>query len=184
LLYIGRLERMKGVHTLVGAMRDVPAAVTLDIVGSGEPDYTAELQAMVSAGDLGTRVRLRGPVPRTQIPLLLRSCDALVFPSEWEEPFARSVLEAMAAGLPVIGTTTGGTGELLIDGVTGLTYAAGNAQDLAVQIRRLADDPQLRRQLAATGCETVHRFYTIGRMVDELEAELIALAQEPVLTSC
>jgi glycosyltransferase involved in cell wall biosynthesis len=184
LLYIGRLERVKGVHTLVRAMIEVGDGVALDIVGGGEPDYITELQGLIVQGAIADRVRLLGPVPRGQIPELLRRYGGLVFPSEWEEPFARSVLEAMAAGLPVIGTTTGGTGEVLIEGVTGLTYAAGDAQNLAGQIRRLAGDPQLRRQLAATASRTIRQYYTIGRMVDELEAALAALAPKPVLTSC
>jgi glycosyltransferase involved in cell wall biosynthesis len=184
LLYIGRLERIKGVHTVVSAMRSVPAEVSLDIAGGGEPVYAAELREMIAAGGLEGRVRLLGPVPRAQIPALFRGYDALVFPSEWEEPFARSVLEAMAAGLPVIGTTTGGTGEILREGVTGLAYPAGDAQALAAQIRVLAGDPPLRRQLGAAGSRTVRQYYTIGRMVDELEAALTALAQQPAITSC
>lgn len=179
LLYMGRLERMKGVHTVVRAMGSVPAGVTLDIVGRGLPEYEGELRALIAAGAPGDRIRLAGGVPRAQVPQLLAQYDALVFPSEWEEPFARTVLEAMAAGLPVIGTTTGGTGELLVEGETGLTFGAGNAQQLADQIRRLHENPGLRRQLAATAHRTVHQYYTIGRMVDELEAELAALARSP-----
>ena len=82
----------------------------------------------------------------------------------------------MAAGLVVIGTTTGGTGEILVEGETGLTFPAGDAEQLAAQIRRLVDDPVLCRRLGDSGCRTVREYYTLGRMVDELEAELFTIA--------
>ncbi len=179
LLYVGRLEPLKGVHTVVGAMhhlRDVP--VTLDIVGGGAPDYISSLAAQ--AQDLGAAVQFLGAVASDQVAQVMADHDALVFPSEWEEPFARSVLEAMAAGLPVIGTTTGGTGEILVEGQTGLTFAAGDSKALAGQIRRLAQDEALRCRLAASACAVVRRRFTLRRMVDELEAALYAMASEPV----
>jgi glycosyltransferase involved in cell wall biosynthesis len=181
LVYIGRLEHMKGVHTVVQAMRSTENSVTLDIWGSGDPDYIAQLQTSIAAADLQARVRLLGAAPRSQVPQVLSRYDALVFSSEWEEPFARTVLEAMAAGLAVIGTTTGGTGELLVEDETGLTYAAGSAAQLSTQIRRLAADPALRRRLVASAGQKVRQYYTLERMVDELERELLAIANQPVL---
>jgi glycosyltransferase involved in cell wall biosynthesis len=115
-------------------------------------------------------------VARAQAPHVLAEHDVLIFPSEWEEPFARSVLEGMAAGLTVIGSTTGGTGEILVEGQTGLTFTAGDSQELARQIGRLAQDPALRRRLAANGRSIVTRRFTLQRMVDELEAALVAIA--------
>jgi glycosyltransferase involved in cell wall biosynthesis len=184
LLYMGRLERIKGVHTVVNAMQALDAPVTLDILGGGEPDYMAALQAMIVQAGTQDRVHFLGAVPRVQIPQVLAQHDVLLFPSEWHEPFARSVLEAMAAGLVVIGTTTGGTGEVLVEGDTGLTFPAGDAERLATQIRRLVADPVLCRRLAAAGRRTVRQYYTLGRMVDELEAELHTIATKPVPISC
>lgn len=106
--------------------------------------------------------------------------DVLVFPSEWEEPFARTVLEGMATGLPVIGALTGGTGEILVEGETGLTFAAGDSEGLARQIRRLAEEPALRRRLAANGRAVVASRFTLQRMVDELEAALAVMAGKPL----
>jgi glycosyltransferase involved in cell wall biosynthesis len=188
LLYLGRLEPIKGVHTVIHALRrladSVPASVpvTLDIVGSGTPDYASSLRALVQESGLENSVRFLGPVPRAQVPLVMAEHNALVFPSEWEEPFARSVLEAMAAGLAVIGSTTGGTGEILVEGQTGLTFAAGDSEDLARQIRRLAQEPALRCRLAAGGRAVVCSRFTLQRMVDELEAALGAMAGEVLPT--
>ena len=184
LLYMGRLEPIKGVHTAVQAMQQLGsrAPVTLDILGGGAAEYVAELQGAVTQGSLQERVRFIGGVPRAQVPSVLAEHDVLLFPSEWEEPFARSVLEAMAAGLVVIGTTTGGTGEILREGETGLTFAAGDAERLAAQISRVVDDPALRERLREAGRRTVRRHYTLERMVDDLERELQSIAQPAPIT--
>jgi glycogen(starch) synthase len=183
---MGRLERIKGVHTVLHAMHLIGNAppVTLDILGSGDADYVAELHALTAAGALQERVHFLGSVQRSMVPAILAQYDGLVFSSEWEEPFARAVLEAMAAGLPVIGTTTGGTGEILIDGETGLTYGAGDADRLAAQILRLAADPALQQHLSETGRRIVRQRYTLDRMVDELESALYAIAGKPVSIPC
>lgn len=185
LLYIGRLERLKGVHTLIEAMQLLQdkACATLDLLGAGDQDYVAELHAMVEKAHLQDRVHFLGAVQRVDVPAVLATHDVLVFPSEWEEPFARSILEAMAAGLVVVGTTTGGTGEILYEEETGLTFPAGHAEHLAAQIRRLAGDPALRRRLSETGRRIVRQQYTLGRMVDELEAELTAIADPAALSN-
>lgn len=180
LLYLGRLEPIKGVHTLVEAMRHLQGLpVTLDIVGGGEPDYVAELAGYVQQHGLSATVRFAGSVARAQVPEIMTQHHVLIFPSQWEEPFARSVLEAMAAGLAVVGTTTGGTGEILVEGQTGLTFAAGDSEELAGQIRRLVHDPALRRRLAVSACRLVRERFTLGRMVDELESTLHLMAAMP-----
>jgi glycosyltransferase involved in cell wall biosynthesis len=172
LLYLGRLEPIKGVHTVVQAMLRLDASVSLDILGAGDPDYTAALQATVAQTGLEGRVHFLGAAKRSEVPEVLAQHDVLLFPSQWNEPFARSVLEGMAAGLVVVGTATGGTGEILVEGETGLRFTAGDDLQLAAQIERLVADPELRRRLALAGRQTVGQYYTLGRMVDELEAEL------------
>jgi glycosyltransferase involved in cell wall biosynthesis len=84
----------------------------------------------------------------------------------------------------VIGTTTGGTEEILVDGETGLTYSAGDSEQLAAQILRLAVDPALQHRLSETGRRVVRQRYTLDRMVDELETALHAIAGKPVSIPC
>ena len=106
------------------------------------------------------------------MPQVYKTHDALLFTSEWAEPFALTPLEAMASGLPVIGTTTGGSGELLRDGENSLTYTAGNAEELAQQILKLNKDNFLRERIAAAGfCEVRARFEE-SHIVDQVEAYL------------
>jgi glycogen(starch) synthase len=176
LLYAGRLSVEKGVHT---AMRAVQMAaeqfdsdIRLDIVGKGAPDYEAELRTIVQRHNLSRNISFREHVARCEMPAVLAQYDALVFPSEWEEPFARIVLEAMAAGLLVIGTTTGGTGEILVEDQTGLTFPPGDARILASQIDRLFHDAELGRRLASAGRQLVEKDFTFTGMVDRLEAAL------------
>jgi glycosyltransferase involved in cell wall biosynthesis len=86
------------------------------------------------------------------------------------------VLEGMAAGLAVIATPTGGTPEILADGTNGLSFAPGDAADLARQVDRLAADAGLCRRLALAGQQTVRQKFTTGRMLDEIEDLLTCVA--------
>ena len=110
-----------------------------------------------------------GWLPRERMPNLMHTCHILLLTAIHPEPFARVVIEGMAAGLAVVGTLTGGTGELLQDGINGLACAAEDSQDLARQIGRLLDDPHLRYRLACQGQETVLAQYTLEHMVERLE---------------
>lgn len=174
LVYIGRIVADKGLHTIIDALTQIQQAgkanLTLDIFGKGDPDYEAEIKQAIDDNQLDQIVTFCGSVDRAAIPALLVQYDALIFSSEWEEPFARTVLEAMVAGLAVIGTTTGGTGEILEEEKTGLTYPAGNAHKLAEQLCRLMDDDQLTAMLAAAGQQCVIENFSFSGMVDQLEA--------------
>lgn len=185
LLYLGRLEATKGVHTLIEGVGLAAQAtpLSLSIYGMGDADYEAQLRAAVADGSLEERIFFRGMVPRSQVREVLAEHDVLVFPSEWEEPLARVIQEALAAGLAVIGTQTGGTPELLVEGETGLTYPAGNAAALSRQIRRMAEEPALRARLATRGQARVLGHFTIARMLDEMEAALRKIAADVGLSS-
>jgi glycogen(starch) synthase len=127
---------------------------------------------LVARYHLEGRVAFCGRVSRGEIPSVLARYSALVFPSEWDEPLARTPMEALAVGLPVIGTTTGGMGEVLIDDVTALTFPPGDAWTLAAQIERLRQDASLGVRLAREGRRLVERSFSFSRMVDEIETVL------------
>lgn len=181
LVYAGSVVPHKGVHTTIEAMALLSqeaktGSISLTIVGSGHPDYEASLRQLAARHGLGERVRFEGRITREEMPDLLGRFDVLVFPSIWQEPLARMVQEAMAAGLVVIGTTTGGTGEILVEGETGLTFEAGDAQSLARQIERLSQDPDLRSKLVLGAQDRVKRDFDINRMIDEIELYLARVA--------
>jgi glycosyltransferase involved in cell wall biosynthesis len=112
------------------------------------------------------------------MPAVMAEHDALLLLSEWEEPFARIVLEAMAAGLVVIGSLTGGTPEVLIENETGLTFPRGDANVLANQLQRLFGNPDLVRSLADAGRQRVEERFTFSRMVDQLEDALSSASRK------
>jgi len=114
------------------------------------------------------------------MPQTLQACHILLLTSMYPEAFSRVVLEGMAAGLAVIGTLTGGTGELLQHEVNGLACAAEDSTDLAQQIGRLLDDPELRYSLARRGQETVLAQYTLDLMVERVESLLQRAIAEQV----
>jgi glycosyltransferase involved in cell wall biosynthesis len=152
LLYVGRYDPRKGIECAIRALVHLPAAA-LEVQGTGDPGERARLEAL--AADLGVGGRVEcGDLPRAGLVARYRACDALVFPSEWEEPFGLTPLEAMACGTPVVATGVGGSGEFLLDGRNCLRFAAGDPVDLAAAVERLAGDADLRARLHAEGLRT------------------------------
>ena len=183
LLYAGQLVRHKGVHTAIEAMAKLVNEqrihqISLTLVGAGHPDYEAYLRDLVERKHLQNFVTFLKPVSKDKMPATLQQFDVLIFPSIYEEPLARITQEAMASGLVVLGTTTGGTKEILRDGETGLTFSPEDADGLAAQVTRLTSDPDLCYRLAQAGRQTVLEKFTLERMVQEIEAYLMNCFQE------
>jgi glycosyltransferase involved in cell wall biosynthesis len=141
-----RLSRQKNVAGLLSAFAHVRSPgrkVTLLVAGEGP--LRSELEAQVRSLGLAERVRLLGA--RTDVPEVLNAADVFVLSSSWEgNPL--SVMEAMAAALPVISTSVGGVPELVEDGVTGLLVPPGNSEPLTAAMARLVEDSVLRRRMA------------------------------------
>lgn len=178
LVYAGQMVRHKGVHTAIEALSKLVndrklSQISLTLVGSGHPDYEAFLRDLVKKEHLEDFVHFHEPVSKEKMPAILQQFDVLIFPSIYEEPLARVTQEAMASGLAVVGTTTGGTKEILKDGETGLTFAPEDADALADQITRLIMDPDLCCRLADAGRETVLENFTLDKMVNDIESYLM-----------
>jgi glycogen synthase len=172
LLYVGRLHPDKGVMTAVRALsllRDKFAG-ELTICGGGDAAYENKLRSFVKAERLP--VKFLSQVPPECMPEIYRSHDALLFTSEWPEPFAIAPLEAMACGLPVIATLTGGSRELFRHRENALTYAAGDATELAQSIVELDKNPCLRERIARHGHREVREKFARENIVDEVETYL------------
>ena len=118
------------------------------------------------------KIRILDKVPREKLPEIYRRYDGLIFSSIWEEAFALTPLEAMASGVPVISTTTGGNREIIEDGEVGLEYEAENSQYLASRMETLMTDTRLWRHLRSKGKEVVSRRFTVPHMVDAVEKYL------------
>lgn len=118
------------------------------IVGDTSGAVFPELKKLHAALGLGDRVLFTGF--RRDVPRVLRAFDALVLSSR-TEGFSLATVQAMATGIPVVATRSGGPEEILEDGATGLLVPAGEPAALAASMRRLRDDPALRLRLGATG---------------------------------
>ncbi len=183
LLVAGRLVREKGVHTAIEATarlrHDHGLRAVLTIAGpDGYPfEYPQSLRALVTELRLDDAVAFAGMVDDRAMPDLYHRHDVLLFPSIGPEGLPMSVLEAMATGAIVIGTTTGGTGELLAGGDTGLTFAAGDAADLAGQIAMLVPDTPLADRISRQARSMVEERFAIDRIADETLQHLERVAR-------
>lgn len=148
-IFVGRLTREKGVGELLAAARQLPS-VRWTIVGDSLPSDRDAAREQVArfAGESNGRVRWVGSVSAEAVRSHLVDADLFVLPS-WREGLPRSIIEAMASGLPVVATDIRGCRELVDPGVNGWLVPAGDFTALARAIRRAADLPVER--LAAMG---------------------------------
>jgi glycogen(starch) synthase len=156
LLYLGRIDERKGLAIAIRALHELPAEAHLSVVGSGDDAHLDDLRRLVRAEGLQDRVTFAGRRPRAELPAVLADADALVFPVTWAEPWGLVPSEAMAVGLPVVGSGRGGSGEYMRDGVNSLLFDAdAGPPALAARLRELAADPTLRERLSGEGLRTV-----------------------------
>jgi phosphatidyl-myo-inositol dimannoside synthase len=158
LLCVGRLIERKGQHHLINAVKRLIGEgidITLDLVGTG--DAKAANQAQVETLGLQDRVRFLGYVPREEIARHYAAAHVFVLPS-YNEGMSVALLEAMAAGLPVVVTRTGGTKELVDPGVNGLIFDWADGDILTHQLRCLATNRDLARKMGIASRTIAARF--------------------------
>ena len=137
-LFVGRLSTNKGIDVLMRAWQSLGARLPLKIVGDGP---LAERVQHLSA--IGDAIDYLGRQPRERVLSLMREATVLVFPSVWYEGFPMTIVEAYAAGLPVVASNLGSMASIVRHGSTGLHFTAGDADDLASKIRWLCDNPSV-----------------------------------------
>jgi glycosyltransferase involved in cell wall biosynthesis len=172
LAFAGRLTAQKALGDALDAVAQVDGVVLL-IAGDG--DQREPLEARVAELALEARVRFLGPLPRDRIVELFRAADSSVLSSSWEN-FPHTVVEALAAGTPVIATAVGGVAEVVRDGVNGLLVAPGDPVALAAAIRRFFADAALQEGLRGAAASSVAD-YAPERVFARLEETLVAVAR-------
>jgi glycosyltransferase involved in cell wall biosynthesis len=170
--FVGRLHPSKGwsdlLDVLVGVRTKVPD-IRLLAVGAGADDYRAELERKAARLGIARKVIWAGE--RSEVPELLGALDLFVSPSR-DESFGLAVLEAMAAGVPVVAAAVGGLPEVVRHRETGLLVTPGDRAAMADAIVSLLRDPNLRRSLGERGrCFATTRF-SAERQVPLVEAAL------------
>lgn len=165
--YAGKLVEAKGIRTLwrafVGIARQHPQA---HLVMAGAGPLQEELLGAARAAGLADRLHLVGVVHNADLPAFMNALDVFVLPSEtrpnWREQFGRVAVEAMACGVPVVGSDSGEIPHVL-DGV-GLLFPEGDASALGTCLRALLTDRTMREELGHMGRRRVLELFTTERV--------------------
>ncbi len=175
-LFVGRLTPDKGVHVLMRAMKEIMDErddVTLVISGSkkfgvnDDDEYTRLLKSFT--GKLKGRVIFTGFLQPNELINYYRAADIFVCPSQWNEPLARVIYEAMASGLPVVATDRGGNAEVVSNNDNGiLVKDYSNFNAIADAIRLLLAEPLMAKRMGKAGRELVMTNHSWDRVAKDI----------------
>ncbi|BAZ11086.1 group 1 glycosyl transferase [Calothrix sp. NIES-4071] len=169
--FVGRLSFHKGIDTLITAARllreqNYQFKIVLCGSGSDEPTFRQEAQKQ----NVDEFITWRGGVRHEEVPQEMKQFDVLVLPSRtiatWKEQFGHVLIEAMATGIPVIGSTCGEIPNVI--GRSDLVFAEGNAQELAAILARLISDPAWRSEAAEYSLNRVNQNYSHEKIAERL----------------
>jgi glycosyltransferase involved in cell wall biosynthesis len=164
--FVGRLVEEKGVDLLLEALAGLPGSWEAQIAGSGPGED--RLRTLAHELGLAGRVTFAGKVPAAQMPECYHRLNVLVLPSRtrpnWKEQFGRVLVEAMACGVPVIGSNSGEIPHVVGD--AGLIFPEGQVSALRACLGQLVDNPELRASLSRRGRERVLAHYTQAQIAD------------------
>jgi len=179
LLYLGRLSKEKDPVNLLQAVSILlQAGLHVQVTLAGDGPERGAIAQLARQLQLDGRVRLSGHV--ADVMPLLREADILVNPSR-TECMPNAILEAMAAGVPVVATDVGGVAELIRHGIDGLLCPPGDPEALAEAIRSLIRDPHLANSLADSALRRVRRHFTFDGRMDSVLALYSRLLEQRAL---
>lgn len=187
LLFVGRMDRIKGVDTLLSVAAASLAAdpqlpLTVLLVGGNRQlrvmdDASREvLRLQTVVRDLGLQqvVRFGGPKAQTELPAYYAAADVCVVPS-YAESFGMTAVEAMACGTPVVASCVGGLQSTIVDGVTGFLVPRDHPEDFARRIHQVLDSSELRERLGCAAVEAAGRYQwsTVAEQLADLYCGLV-----------
>ena len=162
--YIGRIVPEKGIDILLRAAARVDGDWRLRVVGGGSARDA--MRALAIALNVDERVEFAGQLPSAELPAEYHKLDVLVLPSltrpNWKEQFGRVLVEAMASGVPIIGSDSGAIPGVI--GAAGRIVPEGDAEALARALAQLRDQPRLRRELSEQGRARFLAHFTHARI--------------------
>jgi glycosyltransferase involved in cell wall biosynthesis len=173
--YVGRLVEEKGVDLLLEAAASLPGDWQLSILGQGPSrDHLGRLSESLR---LTSKVIFRDPLPSSRMPEYYRELNVLVLPSRtrpnWKEQFGRVLIEAMASGTPVIGSSCGEIPAVVDQ--AGLLFAEEDVAALAAHLKLLMNDKGERDRLARLGRQRILQHYTQGRIAEDTREVYLAV---------
>jgi len=174
LVFVGRLERIKGVFPLIEAMKQVPTRIHLTMIGEGSE--RAEIEQQIAAAGLQSRIRLLGAQPSEVVFEHLHRAAALVLPS-FHETQGIVLLEANACGKPVVASDIPGIREVVTNGENGLLTPVGDPKKLAACIAEMFENPVAAARMGEAGCVIVREKFAwekIALCTERLYGNLLA----------
>jgi glycosyltransferase involved in cell wall biosynthesis len=174
LAFFGRLDRTKGLHVLMNALEEQPD-LKLELHGYMIADESARtsMRDVFARLQADVRVKLHPPVPPDQVVEVMAGYDAVVVPSVWLETGPLVVLEAFAAGVPVLGSDLGGIPEWVTHEQDGLLVRAGDPGAWSQVLSRFTHDPALRSRLRA-GVKSPPTMADMAVKMDEIYREVLS----------
>jgi glycosyltransferase involved in cell wall biosynthesis len=173
IVFAGRMARAKGVHVLIRAARRLDAELVL----CGDGPQLESMRRLARRCGLEDRARFTGWLGPGDLAHELAEASVVAVPSVWPEPFGLVGIEGFEAGRPAVATATGGIGEWLQDGVSGLMVPPGDAGALAEALAQLLEDPDRQRCMGAAGREHTRLHFSAERHLQAL-LESYARARE------
>lgn len=152
-LYVGQMEKYKGVNVLLAAARIVPASFNFEISLIGDGSLEPELRKLRDQ-----RIRFRGRLAPEDVAKAYAAADALIMPSLCEENSPMVIAEALSNGLPVIATVAGGIPEMIEHNLNGMLTSPGNAEELALQMRRVMECPEILPPMREAAIECAKKY--------------------------
>lgn len=177
IVFLGRLERAKGIFDLVAAMPKILERTPADLVLIGDGPDAEALRASARASGVADHVHLLGAVMNRDVPRHLRSATVLAAPSRttrrWAEQVGMSALQAMACGVPVVSTPSGSIAEFIDDGETGWLVPEGDPPALAAALADVLTNEPMRRKFAQQARHAAVRRFDARKNIRAVESRIL-----------
>jgi len=174
ILYVGRLEKIKGVQYALHALREVLAThPDTQFVIAGTGTYEQTLKELSAQLNLEDKVSFVGHASREELYQHYMKARCVVMPSVWPEPFGKVGIEALSVGRPVVASAVGGISEWLIDGETGVLVPPADAQALSGALLRLFSDNDLVERMSSHAVLQAQQF-----SIENHARKIVALYEE------
>lgn len=171
LLMVSPLDERSGAMTVLHALlklREQGIKVSLSVSGRGDTDYMAEIRSFAVRHTLPVEFLNLADLTK-DLPGIYRKHDAFVYSAEWNEPFSTHPLEAMACGVPVIGSKIGGAREVFKNGENAWVFAPGDVDDLVRAIKEVREQPAERIRIAEAAQGEVLAKFNESAITDQIE---------------
>jgi glycosyltransferase involved in cell wall biosynthesis len=170
ILMLSYIAYHKGVYTLIDALETLAyrGYKNVKVLLAGSLENENQLREYIKNKNISNQINILGKISESRKLEVLREADIFVLPSLWYENQPLTIIEAMASGLPVIGSNVGGIPEMVIDGETGYLFERGDGNDLASKIEELILDGRKLRSFGKRGRETAVKHYDIQKNAQKI----------------